>query len=544
MAGRGARLVQEMATLRPTRFPRLRSTPGVPGGGRAARARLLLALLSLAALALAACGSGAASEDIADAAPGAPAGAAPVEAKPGGTPGPAASDDAVAEASPDESAQATPSSSGPPPAAPSPREPSPREPNPGDVPVPPSDDERAGPLPYDNAAALATLETLTVEIGPRVQGTEAEERAAGVIADAFRSFGYEVDLQEFPLESRVVEELRLEVAGEALPASVLEGAAAGAVSGPLVAVPGLGSRDDMAAVELEGAVALIERGVLFLREKVADASAAGAVAVVIFNNDPGGFSGGLGAEADVPVLALSREDGLALRRVATAAQTTAEVTLRFLTSTAASQNVIARSPGGTCAVWVGGHYDTVPNVPGANDNGSGTALVVEMARAFAGSRAGAGICYAAFGAEEASAMGGGLLGSRVFVAELEAAGEAENARAMLNLDVAAAGNQIILVGDRVLVTQAAAIAAARGIEARAGSLPFGSGSDHLNFAQAGIPVLFPTLLGGPIHDPSDDFSAVEPQRLAVVGRIAHATLECLAAAGDPVLAPPLGCTRP
>lgn len=42
-------------------------------------------------------------------------------------------------------------------------------------------------------------------------------------------------------------------------------------------------------------------------------------------------------------------------------------------------NVVARSPG--ARILVGAHYDTVPGSPGADDNASGVAVVLEVARA-------------------------------------------------------------------------------------------------------------------------------------------------------------------
>ena len=107
---------------------------------------------------------------------------------------------------------------------------------------------------------------------------------------------------------------------------------------------------------------------------------------------------------------------------------------------------------------------------------------------------------------------------------------------MLNLDVAGAGSALVLVGVEPLVGLAEEVGAALEIDLAAGALPPGAGSDHLNFAQAGVPVIFPTVLGGPIHVPADRFEAVEPERLASVGRLAHGLLGCLTAAIDPALA--------
>ena len=185
---------------------------------------------------------------------------------------------------------------------------------------------------------------------------------------------------------------------------------------------------------------------------------------------------------------------------------------------------------------MGGHYDTVPGVGGANDNGSGTALVVELARAYAGSAAGRLVCFAAFGAEEAVAGSPGIVGSRALVESLTESGAIAGVTAMLNLDVAGVGSPVVLVGDAPLIALAEEIAAELGIEVATGSLPPGVGSDHLNFAQVGVPVIFPSPLDGPIHVPEDQFDAVEPETVEAMGRLAHGLLGCLVAAADAALA--------
>ena len=220
----------------------------------------------------------------------------------------------------------------------------------------------------------------------------------------------------------------------------------------------------------------------------------------------------------------------------TATQVTVEVLIRYDPLSEESQNVVARRPDGACRIWVGGHYDSVPGVMGANDNASGTALVVEMARAYADSAGGRLICFVAFGAEESVGGSPGILGSKVFVQRLVESGAIEDVTAMLNLDVAGVGSALLLVGVEPLVGLAEEVGAALEIDLAAGALPPGIGSDHLNFAQAGVPVIFPTVLGGPIHVPADRFEAVEPERLASVGRLAHGLLGCLIASLEPALA--------
>jgi len=85
----------------------------------------------------------------------------------------------------------------------------------------------------------------------------------------------------------------------------------------------------------------------------------------------------------------------------------------------------AGSAGVRCEVYLGAHYDSVPAGPGANDNASGTALLLEVARVHRADR----VCVVAFGAEEI-----GLFGSRTFVDEHDVSG----ARLMLNFDMAGA----------------------------------------------------------------------------------------------------------
>ncbi|HEX7503377.1 MAG TPA: S8 family serine peptidase [Acidobacteriota bacterium] len=65
---------------------------------------------------------------------------------------------------------------------------------------------------------------------------------------------------------------------------------------------------------VSGNIALIERGDITFKEKATNAQNAGAAGVVIYNNEPGNFTGTLNnAGSWVPVVSLSREDGLTVR---------------------------------------------------------------------------------------------------------------------------------------------------------------------------------------------------------------------------------------
>ncbi|MEM7673854.1 MAG: S8 family serine peptidase [Verrucomicrobiota bacterium] len=73
---------------------------------------------------------------------------------------------------------------------------------------------------------------------------------------------------------------------------------------------GVGEVDDF-PIEVSGNIALIQRGSISFSDKAINAAAAGAIGVIIYNNEPGGFSGTFGAAGDwLPAVSISEADGL------------------------------------------------------------------------------------------------------------------------------------------------------------------------------------------------------------------------------------------
>ena len=93
---------------------------------------------------------------------------------------------------------------------------------------------------------------------------------------------------------------------------------------PLVSVPGLGTPEDFAAVDVAGKVALVDRGELTFTEKAANAAAAGAVACLVVNNDPEAITPSLDG-GTIPCAIVSQEDGAYLRSLAEAGDATATI---------------------------------------------------------------------------------------------------------------------------------------------------------------------------------------------------------------------------
>ncbi len=147
------------------------------------------------------------------------------------------------------------------------------------------------------------------------------------------------------------------------------------------------------------------------------------------------------------------------------------------------------------------------NAPGADDNASGAAGVLELGRLIASQTWQHDVRLILFGGEEE-----GLFGSKQYVAALPAA-ERARIRAVLNMDMIASKNTavptVMLEGAPVSSGQiddlAAAAATYTGLKVETSLNPFAS--DHVPFINAGVPAVL-TIEGadsanGHIHSAND-----------------------------------------
>lgn len=97
------------------------------------------------------------------------------------------------------------------------------------------------------------------------------------------------------------------------------------------------------------------------------------------------------------------------------------------------ENIEAEIPGtGNEIVVIGAHYDSVLGSPGANDNGSGVAALLALARRFAGSRGARTLRFVAFANEEPGYFQTELMGSWVYASRCKARGD--RISAMISLE--------------------------------------------------------------------------------------------------------------
>ena len=200
-----------------------------------------------------------------------------------------------------------------------------------------------------------------------------------------------------------------------------------------------------------------------------------------------------------------------------------------------TQNVIATPAGYDPAashLVVGAHLDTVVPSPGGNDNGSGAAMLLELARLAASERTAMPIVWIEFGGEERRRPGaeGATFGSRYYLEHLAAA-ERRSLHGMLAIDMVGNGPLAYvchesLTGDGFVdALLASAVRLHLPAQKR---VVVGVFSDHAPFEHAGFVVAW--LWSGEnatFHTPRDTFAVAQPASIDRIGRIAWDTLRAI-----------------
>lgn len=393
------------------------------------------------------------------------------------------------------------------------------EPVPADAPTPMATPGLGPPRP-EVARLLDHVRAISTEIGARPAGSPAYDAAAAYARDQLESWGYDVEMQ--PVTASRAQSMRLPEVRTltpqrmTLPALTFSGAGPGDVTGPLVDA-GAGLPGDFGPAA-EGAVVLVQRGDVFFVEMARNATDAGALALLVANKEEGLFRGEIDPPSGLPVVAIDQAEGEALRALLATGPIEMSVAIRETVSTT---NVIARPPGGVCRTLSGGHLDSVPWSAGAGDNASGSAVVLELARATAAAGL-SGHCFALFAAEEI-----GLVGSRSFVSNLGLE-EREELALYLNFDVAAGDGQPAAVASPELLELIQFVAGLADIDVEVRVLkeePPRLASDHLSFIEEG---LLAVMLTNPdfdeIHVPEDTFENLEPGAIEPIAELGFALL--------------------
>jgi Zn-dependent M28 family amino/carboxypeptidase len=145
--------------------------------------------------------------------------------------------------------------------------------------------------------------------------------------------------------------------------------------------------EDFDGIDVSNKIVVIQRGSCDYVTKAQNAEDKGAVGVLIFNegqeNRTGAVDGTLQefSEVTVPAIGISFDLGKGLYDLSQAGSVAIHMTVVSSDETRTSNNLLAETPGGNGdqVVMLGAHLDSVATAPGTNDNGSGSAAVLEFA---------------------------------------------------------------------------------------------------------------------------------------------------------------------
>ncbi|MFJ8166091.1 M28 family metallopeptidase [Streptomyces sp. NPDC096136] len=295
--------------------------------------------------------------------------------------------------------------------------------------------------------------------GTRVAGSKGHEQSAKYVEGVLRAAGYEVSRHEFDFVyvETVAETLKVDGAnGRDVPLKLMTYTASGpegGITAPIAVVPvdadGSNGCDaaDFAPGAFTGKIALVKRGGCTFAAKQANAAAAGAVGAVVYNNTAGALNGTLGDPnaGKVPTGGISQADGERLAAEAAAGPVNVTLDVRQFRENRKTWNVVAETKGGDPdnTVFLGAHLDSVAAGPGINDNGSGSAGILQVAQRLAGEQKKIKnkVKFAWWSAEEF-----GLLGSEAYVASLTPE-QKKQIKLYLNFDMIASPNAAYFVYD-------------------------------------------------------------------------------------------------
>ena len=277
-----------------------------------------------------------------------------------------------------------------------------------------------------------------------------------------------------------------------------------------------------------------------IRAEVREAAANGAIAVILASDEVIAFDAVPG-KLPIAVVIVDKQhyESLALDVFNDAVQV--EVKADIQKQTKRARNVLALSPGTSGEmITIGAHFDHLgwggegslaPGVHaihnGADDNASGTAMVLELAEMWGANLGGPlprerGVLFCFWSAEER-----GLLGSDYWVENPTI--PLERVLANINLDmVGRVGESKITVGSastgdcfapalEAMQTYYATSEIDFKLNVMSGSLPGGGGSDHMSFHKKSIPaIFFFSGLHSDYHKPSDDAEKLAYREMAIL----------------------------
>lgn len=384
--------------------------------------------------------------------------------------------------------------------------------------------------------AYGILTRLCDEVGERPSGSESERRGAELMAGLMSDYGLDVSMSEFSYDGWERGPTRVTFSAKGaqreIPAYPLGYCPPADVHAEVVDV-GTGSEAEFAAANVRGRIALVSSATapsapaLHRSRKYELASGAGAAGFAFYLDRPGGLTVMGSARLDatgcgpIPGVGLAYEDAMAIRR---AGRPMMRIVSESRGIDAVSRNTIGSRQGELEEeIVVCGHIDSWFS-PGAVDNGSGVASVVELARLLAPYELRRGVRFIAFGSEEL-----GILGSKAYV---DSDPDLAAVRLVMNLDCPAIRDgRLTIITNENEELNAFFASLANALNLDVGLDPERAYySDHAHFRERGIPsAQFISRSGrfGFGHTAYDTLDKIEPASFTIPLLVAGtAIIEC------------------
>jgi Zn-dependent M28 family amino/carboxypeptidase len=306
---------------------------------------------------------------------------------------------------------------------------------------------------------LEAFQDIADQYGDRAAGRPGYRASVDYVVEQLTAAGYTPQVQEFEFEYFDENNVLSRTAGGTTTTYVDgddylrnrfdTGSPEGSATGSLVLVD-LASPDNTSGCTADDygvlpadSVVLVQRGGCGFAVKALAAQAAGAEAVIIRNN-PGDDSLinmiGPAAGLTIPAVFVTHSVGVDLAGTPGA---TVTVTVDYDAETRVAWNVLAETAAGNDdnTVMAGAHLDSVQDGAGINDNGSGSAALLETAIQMQNTKPNNTVRFAWWGAEEE-----GLLGSEYYVSQLSDE-EIADIALYLNFDMIASPNYMFGIYD-------------------------------------------------------------------------------------------------
>lgn len=308
-------------------------------------------------------------------------------------------------------------------------------------------------------------------------------------------------------------------------------------------------------LDVKGKIVLVQRGSCpdgtTLAGRMKPAAAAGAAAVIIYASDRANVTGGTLSNPNPTEYVSTGYINLSDAEPLVARLTAGEAVEAYFQQTQVveeriTQNVFTETKDGDPenVIMLGAHLDSVQAGAGINDDGSGSTLVLEIARALRRFNVKNKVRFAWWGAEE-----NGLLGSKYYTQHLNAT-EANNILVYLNFDMVSRGYFGVFDGDGSVYNLTGAPGSdtveklfvehmtSKGVNVTAAR--FTGGSDYQSFMNIGKPVGGLHTGTGVEQDPCyhqacDTIDNPNPETLTINAKAAAHVLSILATKGEQLI---------